>query len=487
MMLFGITMGIASGIIFRSLFIFSLPTIAFGFFLGSILLFHGIFFRAPRIIMLSACTVAFGVGVLVMHTHTTQYGASLLTHLETQKTLEGVVVRNPELRERALHAVVSLEEDGLPQNVRVLAFLPRQSSVSYGDRIILSGTLAVPEDFETDTGIVFRYREYLLSRGVSFVMFRAEIVETLGKGEGSDILRILYRVREVFIKGLSRSLPEPYASLGAGITVGAQEGLGTEVSEKFRTTGLTHVVVLSGYNLTVVAEAVMRIAQLALPFGASLIVGGVAIILFALASGAAPPALRAMLMALIGLFARATGRTYDAFRGLCVAVIIMLLISPRVLLSDPGFQLSVLATLGMILVAPIVERYLPYLPLRFGIRSLCATTLGVYITVLPLLMYLTGEISTVSFPANVLVLPIIPYAMLAVLFASIGGIIFPSIVASMVGVGAYAFLLYMLFVAETLSSLPFASFLVPHVPLFALTVFYFSFFLFVYYLQNKER
>jgi len=482
MALFLVSVGIASGIIFRSLFIFGLPSISFFFFLGSVSLFHGLFSRIRIFTLVAIFAISFGSGALAIHRIDTPLPVSLLSDVGASISREGVIVRNPEVRETSTHVVVLIQEGEVP--VRILAFAPRERSFLYGDRVLVRGELGIPEDFETDTGVLFHYRDYLRARGISFVMFRAE-VEMLSQGEGNSILRNLYRARSLFIDGLSRALPEPHASLGAGITVGAQEGLGEQVSRAFQVSGLTHVVVLSGYNLTVVAEAVMRVSQLFLPATASLVTGGTAIVLFALASGAAPPALRAMLMALIGLFARATGRTYDAFRGLCLAVGIMLLLSPRALLSDPGFQLSVLATVGMIAVAPLIEKRLWRIPSRWGVRSLVATTIGVYITVLPLLMYLTGEISTVSLPANIAVLPIIPYAMFATLCASIGGIVFPSVIANVIGLVAYLFLSYMLAVAEVLTMLPFASFVVPRFSLVVLIVFYVLFFSFVYRLQPK--
>jgi competence protein ComEC len=482
MALFLVSAGIASGIIFRSFFIFGLPGIGFFFLLGSLSLFYGLFSRTNFFILFAVIIISFGSGALSMHRVDTALPLSFTGSLGSSIEREGVIVRNPEVRETSTHVVVLIHEEGVP--VRILAFSPRERSLAYGDRVLVRGELALPQDFETDSGVLFRYRDYLLARGISFVIFRAE-VEVLAQGEGNRLLSSLYHIRALFIEGLTRALPEPHASLGAGITVGAQEGLGAQVSQAFQISGLTHVVVLSGYNLTVVAEAVMRVSQLFLPATVSLVTGGAAIVLFALASGAAPPALRAMLMALIGLFARATGRTYDAFRGLCLAVGIMLLLSPRSLLADPGFQLSVLATLGMIAVAPLIETRLTRIPLRFGIRSLVATTIGVYITVLPLLMYVTGEISTVSLPANIAVLPIIPYAMLATLFASIGGVLFPTPLASIVGFIAYIFLSYMLVIAEILTAFPFASFVVPHFSLVILILFYALFFSFVYRMQQK--
>src|SRR5690606_11317679 len=98
-------------------------------------------------------------------------------------------------------------------------------------------------------------------------------------------------------------------------------------------------------------------------------------------------------------------------RLLVVTAVVMLIHNPLILRYDPSFQLSFLATIGLIYVSPLFERLLTNrIPSR-TIREIVVGTLATYVFVLPLLLYMTGEMSVVSLPANLLVLPVVPVLM----------------------------------------------------------------------------
>src|SRR5262249_27200281 len=154
------------------------------------------------------------------------------------------------------------------------------------------------------------------------------------------------------------------------------------------------IVVLSGYNVMIVAETVRRVFGF-LPKSFSISLGALSVALFVLAAGAGSAALRAGVMALIALYARATGRTYDAFRALIAALALMLLWNPLLLAYDPGLELSALATVGLILGTSLIEPKLGWLRSAM-LRDVVATTLAAQIAVLPLLLWQTGNLSLIS-------------------------------------------------------------------------------------------
>lgn len=140
--------------------------------------------------------------------------------------------------------------------------------------------------------------------------------------------------------------------------------------------------------------------------------GILAILLFVLMTGANSTALRAGIMASLMIFARATGRNYDVARTMILAAVLMIFINPFVLVYDVSFQLSFIATIGVIFYAPRFEKYFRWITPKLGLRDIVSVTTAVYIFVLPFILYKMGNLSIVALPANILILPLIPFTML---------------------------------------------------------------------------
>ena len=161
-------------------------------------------------------------------------------------------------------------------------------------------------------------------------------------------------------------------------------------------------------------------------------------------------------MAMLAMYARHAGRTYEPLRALLVAAFAMTLWNPFTLAFDPGFQLSALAMLGLTLFTPVFDRHLAWIPKRFALREIVSSTLATQIAVLPLILYQDGLLSLLALPANVLAMIPVPLAMLASFAAAIGGMIFGSYAAPL-ALPAYMLLSYIIEVAHFFASLPFAS------------------------------
>ena len=384
--------------------------------------------------------------------------------------VEGVIVNDPERRVSSLHAYVEVSKiDNNPAEGKLLTVLPQDAQLHYGDRVVIRGKIELPEPFETDTGRTFDYPGYLQARGISALMQNAILVRV--EAGGLSLQGGLYELKYSFERALARALPEPQNSLIQGITLGERRGISDELNRAFVISGLVHVVVLSGYNISIVALAVFFLLGF-LPRRAALVAGGLSMILFVALIGAGATALRALIMGLIGVLAQFLRRPRAALHSLGVAGAAMLFWNPAVF-YDPSFALSMLATFGLITLSPAVEKILSFVPeLRpLNLRSIAASTVAVQLFVLPALLYYMGILSFVALPANILALPVVAYAMFGGFITGILGIVSPAI-AFLPALVTDLALRWIEFVAIGTASLPFSSAAVSVFPLWAAVLAY---------------
>lgn len=462
--LIAVVSGFASGVFLRSLFFFSWQPIVF------VLLVAGVFsaaaFLKPRLayslgVVFCLC-IAFGM--LRADINDTPLPDAFAKDVRQRVSFEGMVVSDPDVRDANQRVPIRVSRDN--QSTIVLAVAPRYPKVAVGDRVHVSGTLLVPEAFLDESGRVFRYDKYLERSGVRFILNFAYLY-VVQEAPWYSLPASLARIKHSFLDGLAATLTEPHASLAGGIVIGGKSGLGSELKDAFIRSGLVHIIVLSGYNVMIVAEWIMAaFAFTKLKKRWSAVAGACAIIVFVGIAGASVTALRAMLMALIALYARATGRSYAAGRTLLFVVLLMLVWNPLYLVYDPGFGLSVTATAGLIWLAPIIEIFLSRMKNVFW-RDAVATTLAAQIAVLPLLLYNTGNLSLVSIPANLLVIPIMPVAMGFSAIAGFAGMLFDSFIpllGTLLAFPAYVANAYLIFIAREAAALPLAAFTLPSFP-----------------------
>ncbi len=282
--------------------------------------------------------------------------------------------------------------------------------ISYGDTIQIIGVAEEPEPFATNSGALFDYPGYLHARGANVVIEGSE-VEVLSHG-GSGFKKILYSIGHKFKSGMDRSIREPELAFAKGILLGDDSNISKELQNSFVRTGTIHVLALSGYNVTIVADFFKNIFSF-LPKLFALGAGGVAIVLFVIMTGGAPSAVRAGIMASIALFGKGIGRTAHAGMILLFATGAMLLANPWQLLHDLGFQLSVVATWGILYIPEKIQyafRRVPN-PSWMPLREILVTSGAAWIAVSPLILFSMHTFSPIAPLANLLVLPLMPLAM----------------------------------------------------------------------------
>jgi competence protein ComEC len=314
-----------------------------------------------------------------------------------------------------LAGLTKASEPAGPVTGRLLVWLPRGVSIAAGDVVELATTLEEPRDFEG-----FAYREYLARQGIGAIARSNDAAVTPGAGAVSALAGL----RAILRDGLNDVVPEPEAALGSGILLGVRSGIAPEIDDAFADAGLTHVVAISGWNIAIVAAVIGAIAE---PIGRrrggrwlSATVSVAAVGGYVLLTGAGPSVVRAALMAGAMLLVRMGGSRAHAASALCAAAGVMLLVAPPVV-WDVGFQLSLLATGGLIWFGAGIEGRLGALPP--WLREPIALTIAAQLTTLPVLLVNFERLSLVAPLANVVVVPIVPFAMLACALASLAGTI----------------------------------------------------------------
>jgi len=436
--------------------------------------------KGKQMLPLLVCLVLIGVtlGIVRAETHSQKFGhSSLASSVEQEIVLKGTINQEPDYREKTVQLEVQTAD------TKVLVSTERYHQFKYGDEIRVSGLLEEPGTFTTDLGRTFDYQGYLLAQGVEFRMSFAE-VELIQANERSSLLNFLFSTKDAFIKEVQQIIPEPEIGLGIGLLLGVKSALGDEIETDFRKTGIIHIVVLSGYNVMLVVAFILFFLSFLLPIKWRLVFGLLAIVCFALLVGLSATVVRASIMAGLVLFAQSFGKKYDVLRALFIAGLIMLLINPYLLIYDIGFQLSFMATLGLILVVPHFESTVVNKKL-VSVREFFLATLATQIAVLPLLLYQIGEISLVAVIVNVLVLPIVPFAMLLTFLTGVLATISFEL-ATLVGWAATFTLGYILQVADWFAGLPFAALNVPEFEAVWVFVMYGAMAIIYYYFKSYK-
>ncbi len=474
------TISFFTGVFITTFYPLSLPTITWLIGIGVVLTL--IFAKQakarnvlPTLFLCSIAIIFFALGALRVEISEWSFSKNILAEKVGEKVLlEGVVVREPDVRERTTQITVKTGED------KVLVSVDRFHAVEYGDQIIVSGTLTIPETFETDLGRSFNYATYLKAKGILYQIPFAD-VQITRKGKGNYVVSKLLTFKQTFLTQIEVYLAEPAAGLGKGLLLGVKEGLGEDLESAFRKTGIIHIVVLSGYNIMLVVIFVMAILGYFFSKKISVFFGVLGIIAFALMVGLSSTVVRASIMACLLLMTQVTSRTYLVVRGLVLAALIMVVLNPYLIAYDIGFQLSFLATLGLIFITPHFARLCARVTEVAGVRSFLVATLGTQLAVLPLLLYQIGELSIVSVLVNVLVLPMVPVAMLLTFCTGTLGYISVTL-ASLASYPTFLSLSYITKTAEMFAELPFASVVVPPFPFWVVVL---AYALMIYVLYKK--
>jgi competence protein ComEC len=258
-------------------------------------------------------------------------------------------------------------------------------------------------------------------------------------------------VRRKFVGGLVTSLPEPQASLSAGILIGQRSGLPVGVQDDMSRAGLTHIVAVSGYNLTIIIGAIQTLMRRRSRYQAlvlCLAVTGV----FILMTGFSASIVRAGLVAILGLWAWYYGRKFNPILLILLAAALTAMWNPLYVWADVGWYLSFTAFFGILVLAPLIRTRLRIRSDKLLTGIIIETSCAVLCTA-PLIIYIFGELSSVALLANMLVLPLVPLAMLLSVVAGIAGMYFP-VLSAYIALPARYVITYIIDITNIMANIP---------------------------------
>jgi competence protein ComEC len=381
----------------------------------------------------------------------------LLASLDGTHEVVGVVRSDPRLSGTLARVDLRVEAiDGAPQGSGLRLTLPApREPLRAGDRLSVAAEIERAPRFDD-----FDYAAFLRSRGIHAVAAFPERWRLIERDVGNDLVDALRDLRGWALDNVEQALPEPEASLAAGMLLGRQRTMPAGLEEDLRRTGTTHLLVVSGQNValllgTTVALLTAVVARRRAALVALALLPGYVVLV-----GAEPPVVRAAIMAVGIALAAITGRRTPGWIYLAYALALMLALRP-LLVRDVAFQLSATATAGVLLVAPPLRDWasarlgLSRAGLGAALVEAGAVALGAALAVLPVQAASFGTVSLVQVPANVLVAPLYEATLLVAIAAALLGWIEP-FAALLHDAGVYAPAAFVA-VVEALSELPAAT------------------------------
>ena len=427
-----------------------------------------------------------------------QFADRFVKDKPVQTTLRGYVTEEPALNGQTTQFNFRAREIILPDRV-----LPVDEAVKVttrgaafykiGDTLEIKGPISRPQNFEDG----FDYIKYLKISGINTVILFPTVseIENLRMGLLDRLLvgfkKTAATVKNRFERAVNSSLVEPNASFVNGILLGSRQHIPEDLKEAFNKTGTTHILAISGYNIMIISWAVLMGLIFFFKRRSAFWISVGVIIMFVILTGASASVVRAAIMGLILSFAHGYGRLYDQRNSIILAGGIMVFHNPFTLVFDIGFQLSFAAVLGIIYLYPVIDRKLKkFLPILYpdlkgrgsaialqsgqnrgssisqsnsvnsreigtklgGLQELVLMTLSAQAAVAPLLIYYFGGFSLLSLPANILILPFVPFAMFFGFLAGIGGMIFAPL-GQIIGYAAWAVTTYQIEVVKIFAAL----------------------------------
>ncbi len=401
--------------------------------------------------ILFTISFAFFFGMLWANLFAPTYKGDFDNLINTEIQKKFVIVDEPVKKNFHTKIIVQFQNS----KSKAIVWIPNYPTFQYGDLIEIKGALIKTRNFKkkpnSNLKNKFDYVSYLKKDHI-FYEIRPYEIQFIKHHQGNSIKEKLYNFKNFFLSKIKKYIPAPESFLLGGIELGAQEDLGPELISDFRKTGIIHIVVLSGYNLTLIADFFMNFFSfLGITVASS--IGSIGIILFTIMVGGSATIIRAAIMALILLFAKWIGRESETTKMLFLAGFFMVLFNPMILVYDPSFQLSFLATLGLVLLSKKIENKLHFLPNIFELKSILSATIATQIFVAPLLLYMMNQISIISPLVNILILIFVPFTMFCGLLMFLFSFLSPMI-ASIISFLLFLILRYDLMITSFFAKLP---------------------------------
>ena len=415
--------------------------------------------------------------------------------------LVGVLIEPPDIRDSHTNLIIRTDSmrvpgnetsQGLSQDVSGLVLVQVQSREdwAYGDRVWVAGQLQTP--FE---GMDFSYREYLSRKGILSTLPYAQ-VKKLSTGEGNALRAWLLQLRERGFATLHLLFPSPESDLLAGILLGRDQGLSEYLQDAFRKTGTSHIIAISGFNIAILAGLFSSIFTRLLGRKWGAITAILGITGFTVLVGGDAAVVRSAIMGSLGVLGGMFGRRQNGLNSLGLAVLLMCLLNPNVP-WDIGFQLSAMATLGLVLYAqPLEEGFIKLASRKMPedqaarlvgpVSEFFLFTLAAQVMTFPIIAYHFSGLSWIALIANPLILPAQSLVLILGGLAMLVGMLLPGL-GIVLAVVALPFVRYTLRLVTWLARLPGGNLILPSFHPLWLILFYFLLFLLTLFPKDQRR
>ena len=346
---------------------------------------------------------------------------------DTKEIIIGRVVFDPEFSlthtQVIIHPIIISDKNVLVPDRIIIAFPPDQN-IGFGDTMGVITTLQHPQNFLTDTDREFDYIHYLQLHGV-YATASAKTFSVVHNDSANPIAKI-FSFKHAFVKSLQEIFKGDQTGMLDGILIGQKSLLSRATLNELSSSGLTHLIVLSGYNITVIALFMMQIfAWLGAGYRSRRVLSVCFVALFIAATGFSAAAVRPAIMIIILFILQISARPADIFRVLLFALVIMVAIKPPALVYDVSLQLSFIGFLGLAYGTPMIEHL--FQKFHFiawdDFRALLAETIAVQLSVLPYIIWMNGTISAFIAFANFITVPVVPWVMAAGFFDVLIGMV----------------------------------------------------------------
>ena len=367
----------------------------------------------------------------------------------------------------------------------ILLRLPAGADWQYGDLLTFTGKPLTPSE-NSD----FSYKDYLARQKIHTVIYYPQQIQRVGVNQGSLFLLGLEKLREKAKQTIFRQLPQPESGLLSGILLGLDNDLPPNLIKAYRYTGMSHIIAISGFNMAVLAGLFIALFTRVFNRYWAALLAALAIVTYTLFVGGSAAVIRAAIMSVTAFAGHLIGRRQSGLNALGFTATIMSLINP-LLISDVSFQLSFMATLGLVLFAKpmqdwlinILEKWLPEEKVNSTgsqLSEFFLFTLAAQVTTLPVIVLQFGRFSISSILANPLILPVQPGILILGGISTVAGMLVP-IIGKILSLLVWPLLAYTNRTVELFSRINGGSLMIhPQMAIWILVIFLIFLFLFLF-------
>ena len=426
-------------------------------------------------------------------------------------TVEGIVIESPlafidknVLIIRCLRVIKDKSYIPVSGNIRLA--VPADLNFQYGDFIRFHSTLKRIHNFNNPGG--FDYEHYLNLQGIyaaGFIADSSKIV-LLRQNSASPIRLKLESFRFYLKQLIYKNAVSPQREIIEAMTIGNQKAIPTDVRDNFSKTGTSHILSINGLHIGIIAASafffvflILKSSQyMMLRFNIIKLAAAAAffmVLISAFIAGMEIPVLRSTLMALIFLIALISGKQKDLYNTLALAALIILVILPEALF-DSSFQLSFMAVLALIYIVPrfsdLTFPQLELLPLwgQSIIRYIYLSALvcgAVTIGTLPLIMYYSNRVSSITIIANLILVPLLGTLVLTIsMFFILAAFFSPAIAGYLIKLASF-FVQISVNIINKLAAPSWSSFNCTTPNIVEITFFYLFIFLVIQFIEAREK